>query len=266
MDLFNRVVIILLILAAMIAIPLILIFPEQAESVLRYTADVIQANLVWLNSLSPTAYMGVRVLLIAAGGVVFVIGLLFLILEVIRIRRKTVRLKDGSGELAMDGVTGHLVYHIDMLAGVLRVKPQVVSKGKSVQVSLQVETAPDVSVPDKAAEIKEMARQIVEEQLGLQLKGDVRVIVKPVPYPRQPSSRRRRRSRKPPAPPSEPQGEETAPTGSEEGVDEVKRAGQATDVALDEGFAPPMEVSEPATEGGESQIIEAKGPAEGPSL
>jgi len=252
MDLFNRLVIILLILAAMIAIPLILIFPEQAETVLRYTADVIQANLVWLSGLSPTAYMGVRVLLIAAGGVAFVIGLLFLILEVIRIRRKTVRLKDGSGELAMDGVTGHLVYHIDMLAGVLRVKPQVVSKGKSVQVSLQVETSPDVSVPDKAAEIKEMARQIVEEQLGLQLKGDVRVIVKPVPYPRQPSSRRKRRSRQPPTPPSEPQGEETTPAGGEERVDE--------------GFAPPMEVSEPAEEGGESQIIEAKGPVEGPSL
>ena len=41
MNLFNRIVIILLILAAMLIIPLILIFPEQAESGLRYVADII---------------------------------------------------------------------------------------------------------------------------------------------------------------------------------------------------------------------------------
>ena len=45
MSIFNKVVVVLLLLVAMILVPLILIFPEQAESALRYAADVIQANL-----------------------------------------------------------------------------------------------------------------------------------------------------------------------------------------------------------------------------
>jgi len=195
MNVFNRIIIILLILAAMLILPLVLILPEQAELALRYAADIIHANLVWLNTLTPAAYMGMRALLAGAGLVVFMIGLLFLALEVIRIRRKTVRLRDGSGELMMDGIAGHLAYYIDLLADVLRVKPKVVSKGKSVQVELYVETAPGVNIPAKSAEIRDTARQVVEEELGLQLKGEVKVVIKPVSYPQ-----KRRKTRRPAAP------------------------------------------------------------------
>jgi hypothetical protein len=184
MDLLNRIAIILLILLVMIVVPLLLILPEQAEGVLRYGADLIQANLLWMNSLTPTSQIGMRILLGAVGMIVFVIGVLFLVLEVIRFRRHTVRLKDGSGELMMDGVAGHLAYHIDLLPDVLRVRPDVESKGKSVRASIYVETAPEVNVPAKSAEVQETARRVLEEQLGLHVNGEIKVVLKPIPFPR----------------------------------------------------------------------------------
>ena len=184
MNVFNRIVIVVLILTAMILIPLGLILPEQAEIALRYTADVIAANMTWLNSLAPSAQIGVRLVLAAVGLIVFMIGLLFLGLEIVRIRKRTVRLKNGSGELLLDGVAGHLNYHIDLLAGVLRVRPQVERRGKGVRSTLYIETAPDVNVPAKSAEVVETARSVIEDKLGLEVSGEIKVIIQPAPYPK----------------------------------------------------------------------------------
>jgi hypothetical protein len=184
MSIFNKVVVVLLLLVAMILVPLILIFPEQAESALRYAADVIQANLEWLNSLSSTAQIGIRLLLAFVGVIVFLIGLIFLMLEVLRIRRKTVRLKDKSGEVMVDSITGHLTYHLDLLPDVLRVRPQVVSRGKKVSVTIYVETPPEVNVPEKSAEVQETARRVIEDQLGLETRGDIKVLIRPIAYPK----------------------------------------------------------------------------------
>lgn len=242
MNLFNRIVIILLILAAMLIIPLFFLFPEQAEYMLRYTADVIQANLAWMNTLAPTAYIGIRILLAGMGIIVFFIGVLFLALEVIRISRATVRLKDGGGEVMMDGIAGHLSYTIDLLADVLRVKPKVVSKGKSVQVELYVETAPGVNIPAKTAEIQAAARQVVEEQLGLRINGEVKVLIKPVSYPK---------SSKPRV---------AQPTATMQPTAGLSKP----EAKIEPGqlyFAPPLNVEK--DEAAESQIIQVKGPSEG---
>jgi hypothetical protein len=184
MNVFNRIVVILFILTLMIVIPLVLILPEQTEYVLRYGADMLQVNLEWLRSTPAATQMMIRLGLAVVAVFVFLIGLLFLILEFIRFQRKTAQLKDGSGELMMDGVGGHLSYYIDLLPDVLRVRPQVESKGRSVRIELYVETAPEVNVPAKTAEIRETTRRVVEEQLGLQINGEIKVLLKPVAYTR----------------------------------------------------------------------------------
>ena len=184
MNLFNRIVTILVILVLMLAIPLTLIFPEQAQGILRTGADIIQANVDWLNSLTTSGQIGVRLMLAGAGFVVFCIGIVFLVLEIIRLRRRSVRLKDGSAEVVMDGVAEHLSYYVDLLPDVIRVQPAVQSTGKSVEAAIYVDTAPGINVPEKSREIKETATDVLENQLGLQIKGEVKVVVRPVPYPK----------------------------------------------------------------------------------
>jgi hypothetical protein len=208
MRVLNKIVVILMLLILMILIPAILIFPEQAEFALRYVADVIQANLEWLQGLSSTAQIGMRLLLALAGMIVFLVGLLLIILELFRTRRKTVQLKDRSGELMVDSIGAHLTYHLDLLPDVLRVRPEVSSRGKTLRATIHVETPPDVNVPQKSAEVKQTARKVIEEQLGLQTKGDIRVIVRPIAYPKISPVEQKRPSRAdrpvtPPLPPVE---------------------------------------------------------------
>ena len=226
MNVFNRIAMILLILVVMLLIPLLLIFPEQAEATLRYVADIIQANLAWLNNLSPAAEIGVRLLLGGVGLLVFVIGLVFLALEVIRIRRKTVRLRDGSGRLMMDGISGHIAYYVDLLSDVLQVKPTVISKGKSIEAQVYVETAPGINIPAKTTEIKETVRRVIEEELGLQLKGDVKVTVQPV-YPKHETPNKRKQK---PAPAPAAGSIDVSPPAKE---------------AAWEDYSPPLEAPEP---------------------
>jgi hypothetical protein len=183
MNVFNRIVVILLILALMILIPLGLIFPEQAQAVLRTGADVIQLNVAWLNGLPAQNELAVRAGLSVAGLVIFLIGLLLLILELVRFRRRTVRLRDGSGELTTNGISEHLSYYIDMLPDVVRVQPTVQSKGKNVSAMLYAETAPGINVPEKSNQIRETARYVLEEQLGLQVRDEIRVVIRPASFP-----------------------------------------------------------------------------------
>jgi hypothetical protein len=141
----------------------------------------------------------------------------------------------------MEGLGGHLAYHIDLLPNVLRVRPDVQSKGKSVRVALYVETGPDVSVPEKSAEIREAARKVIEEQLGLEIRGEIKVVIKPLSYPRTARGGRQMESRQPVASPAASREERTAQARLED-------------------FAPPPEASQvlPAQE--EGQVVEVKGP------
>jgi hypothetical protein len=204
MNALNRVIVIVLVLIAMIVCPLILIAPEQAEQALRYGADLVDWNLEWLDSLTAPNQMGMRLVLAVAGLIVFLLGLLFLVLELFRSRRGTVKLKDESGELMIDSISGHLAYHIDLLPDVLRVKPKVNSKGKSVRADLYVETSPTVSVPAKSAEIREKAREVIEQQLGLEIDREIRVVIRPISYAKSRRSMQRRIGRGP-APVQEPE-------------------------------------------------------------
>lgn len=133
-NLVNRIAVVAFIALGMLILPLALIFPEQAEFIIRYVAEVFKANLVWLDGLSPAAHIGMRVLLAGFGLAIFVVGLILLVLEMISFRRGTAKLRDGSGEIMLDGVVEHLAYHIDLLSDVVRVQPKVTGKGASVQV------------------------------------------------------------------------------------------------------------------------------------
>ena len=95
---------------------------------------------------------------------------------------------------------------LDLLPDVLRVRPSVVSSGKSLRTTIFIETPPDVNVPQKSAEVKETARKVIEDQLGLQTKGEIKVVVRPVAYPKisSPEPKRPTRADKPVAPPPLP--------------------------------------------------------------
>jgi hypothetical protein len=111
-------------------------------------------------------------------GVSFAIGLLAAILFFLEMRSTNttplipVVTAEGKGDTKVSGdaIVQRLRYSIDQIQDVVEVNPAVQRRGDGVEVLLNVRTGPDIDVRMKDEEIKQVAKQIVEEQMGLRLK------------------------------------------------------------------------------------------------
>jgi hypothetical protein len=107
------------------------------------------------------------------GLVIFVPSIILLWLEVRRRTRDTIRISKISGSeahLSTQAVAQSLIYYVDALQGVVRVRPRLAADANAISVRLDVETTPDVDVRAKTEEITRTARGVIEEKLGLRLK------------------------------------------------------------------------------------------------
>ncbi len=114
--------------------------------------------------------------LICAGlaALVFVIAILILFLELHRPSIKRLKVQEvmgGQVEVTIEAIVHRLEHVISQISDVTRVRPRVVAtkKGNVVDLFLEVETAPDVNVPQKTQEIIAAARQVMEERMGLKV-------------------------------------------------------------------------------------------------
>jgi len=175
MDIFNRVLVILVLVLLIAALVWAMLQPLFFVEVLQVVGEGLE-EIVYSNYF---LYLGVA-------AVSLLIALVFLWLELRRRTRKTVRVhqvSSGEVELSVASIGQSLEYFVNGLEGVIRVKPKIVSKGKAVDVILNVETRPDVNVLSKTNEICEVARDVVEGRLGLQLRK-IHANIKHAPYPR----------------------------------------------------------------------------------
>lgn len=111
-------------------------------------------------------------LYLACEGALLLLVIALLVLELRRPGRQTVKVRQVSGstvELSTESVGRGLAYHIAQVPGVLQVRPRVVSTGKAVKVSLDLETDPAADVPAKSEEVLELAREIIEGKLGVKV-------------------------------------------------------------------------------------------------
>ena len=86
--------------------------------------------------------------------------------------------------MTTDSIARRLAYNIDQLAEVISVKPKVTARGKGVHVRLNVETGPEIDVPAKTEEISKVAKEVIEERMGLKLAGKLEISIKHTPYPK----------------------------------------------------------------------------------
>ena len=191
MNVFNRLVMIVFLVVSaivltvvMIALPVMLVMvPAQADVV----TIIVQQALNWLKAIGgqnpPLFILGG----ILSGVLTFVVCVLLLWLEVRRPRGKAVRVRKVSGDEAKvttDSIARRLEYNIDQLAEVVSVKPKITAKGSGVHVRLNVETGPEIDVPAKTEEISQVAREVIEERMGLKLAGKLEISIKHAPYPK----------------------------------------------------------------------------------
>lgn len=113
-----------------------------------------------------------QLICVIAALLIFIAALTLLFLELQRSSSRRLRLQqiaDGQVEVTDDAIVQRLEHSIGQIADVLRVKPRIVSvnKGKAVDVVVELETNPEVNVPQKTQEVIAAAKQVLEQQMGL---------------------------------------------------------------------------------------------------
>ena len=173
---FNRIVVVVLWLLLLAGIGYTTIFPDSTITALLGSLSLARN---FLRVQQQANGMNFLIGQVAVGTVVvFIFGSL-LWLELWPHRQRGVRMKTVKGssvELDTDSIARRLTWHLDQLADVITVFPDVKSRGNAVDIELEVETAPDIDVSMKTDEVVESTRDIIEEGMGLRLgKLDVRM-------------------------------------------------------------------------------------------
>jgi hypothetical protein len=185
MNVLNRLLIVLLLLAIILLAVVIVIAPrqsvqvgEQALNGMGQWVDLWQTPRFW-----PLFASG-RVVI---GGALVLLCILLLWLELRQPKKKTIRVQQvagGEASIAVESIGQRLAYNIDQLPDVIRVAPDIKAKANKVDIALTLETSPDVDVPMKTEEVLQVAREVVEDRMGLKL-GKVEVKIKHAPYPKE---------------------------------------------------------------------------------
>ncbi len=182
MNTFNRIVAILLWLVLLAVSVVLALMPDMVAAWLKSFGDnfflLIQS---WRNYNSlyflifQVAFLVVSILLFGA----------LVLAEIWPRKQRGVVVKTEKGTKARmeeDSVTKRIAWNLDQLAGVISVNPKVTPKGKKVDVSVEVETSPDIDIPSKTEEISRTVREVVEEKMGLVL-GKVEVMIRYSRFP-----------------------------------------------------------------------------------
>ena len=186
MNAVNRIVIVLLLIGLAIIVPVAVIVPGPVIAGLQSGLAVITDSLMAVALAGDVEQMAFFLMRVVIAALIFLIFLLLILLELRRPRARTVAIQgaEGGAALMADSIASHLAYHVDQIPGVIKVKPRVISKGKSVRVEIYAETGPQVEVPTKAQEVRSVATEVVEQKLGLKLDREVKVTIKAAPYPK----------------------------------------------------------------------------------
>lgn len=180
MTAFNRIVTTLLLLILIPIVTVALLAPREA-------IELVQNGLENLHGLIDSSPSGLQMLIrIVAALLIDVLLVLVLYLELRRPSPTSVRVQraqGGEAQIALDSISDRLVYHIDRLSGVLNVVPVVTPHRGGVRILLEIDMAADEDVPACIDEVVEVTRRVVEQDMGLKLKGKPKLNLRTIPRP-----------------------------------------------------------------------------------
>jgi len=181
MNTFNRVLLVVLLLAAILLCTLTLVFPVSVLQTVGVNARA------WAERLSTMTVTLRLVLGILAALVLNIVLIVFIILELRRPKPKAIEVEQLAGGQVMvnvGSVADRLRYEVDLLPGVLQTKPRVMSKKGGVVVELDVEAAAGINVAESAVPIVDLVQDVIENKLGLRLARPPKVQLHTVSYPK----------------------------------------------------------------------------------
>lgn len=168
MNLINRLFIVLELLVVIVVSPILI-------ALLLLSRPTLQA---WfeptLKLLSDSAPNASQVICVGILVLLFAFSILLVLLEYPRSTGRRLRIQSVQGAevlMSSDAITQQLEYALDALTDVIKVRPQILSAGKDKGVDVFVElwTSADADVKGKTEEAAGVARQVIEDRLGLKV-------------------------------------------------------------------------------------------------
>ena len=169
MNFVNRLLVmmglVIAIAVAPISIVLMLFFPLQLANAANDLGRTLAGG--------PSAFL-IQAICVIGALTIFIIALLFLFLELNRPMARHLRVPqvtEGQVEVTDEAIVQRLEHSIAALADIVSVKPRVAAtkKGTAVDAFIELETNPEVNVPQKTQEVIAAAKQVMEQQMGLQV-------------------------------------------------------------------------------------------------
>ncbi len=160
MNLFNRIFTILVLLALIPLAAIAMVSPREGIDSLH----------TWLTALDDSLYG--PFLRVIGSLALIVASFALLLLEVRRPPRPRVVVGEIEGaiaELSIEAIAQRLRRELTALPDVRAVNPTIRPRRGGVDVRLDVSTNPDVDVPSKAAEVGRLARESLEQRMGLKV-------------------------------------------------------------------------------------------------
>lgn len=167
MNVLNRLIVSLLLVLAIVLTPVSIVLALLAPATLAGFFTSIGRAFVEGASAAFAQFVCVGIALL-----VFVVSIVLLFLELQRPPSRRLRVQqvsDGQVEVTDEAIVQRVAYTVSQLADVLRVHPRVApaNKGTAVDVFIEMETNPEVNVPQKTQEVINAVKQMLEQQMGL---------------------------------------------------------------------------------------------------
>lgn len=173
MNILNRIVSVILFLALIVVLVLGALFPwtviDTAVATLQQLRTLLEAR--W-----PASYL---VFLVVA----IVLVLLFVATLWFELRpqsKRTLSVSTAGGaqvEVDANSVQKGLESRLTQIPNVYKVRPRVRGKRGSVDVMLELETAPEVDIPSKVDEVSMAAKELIQSRMGLNV-ANIKVLIK----------------------------------------------------------------------------------------
>lgn len=186
MNTINRVIIVVALLLLIPVVSYVLVTPH---TVLTTVGGALSDLGLRVNGMTVAVRLALGIVLALAFDA---LALIIIFFEVRRPRKRFIRVQQASGGMATLGVESiaeQLQYHLDPVAGVLKVKPVIKAKGEKVEAAVDVTVAAGSNVPEMANSLVEIVRRVLTVDLGLQAAGEPHVRINVAAAPAQPPAR-----------------------------------------------------------------------------
>lgn len=180
MNTFNRIVVVLVLIALILLVSVLGVIPHVILSDVGHWAVTLGEQL-WAAQVA--ARLGIGVLLALLFDALAIALIYF---EVRPQRQRFIRVENLAGGMAtvsVESVVRQLEYRLAPIPNVIAVRPKIRAGRGKVQAVVNVDVGTGVNVPQMASRLVEEVKEVLNTEMGLQLAGEPEVRITVLPQP-----------------------------------------------------------------------------------